>query len=278
MRVDPVVFDEPDDLGAAAAAVIAERMASVLPRRPFLLGCPGGRSPMPAYVHLSDLAARRRLDLSRLVVVMMDEYVLDAGRFTPVNATALHSCRRFGEVEIVQRLNAGLPDCRRVPMTGLWLPDPADPSAYDVRIAAAGGVDLFLLASGTSDGHVAFNPPGSPPDSRTRIVKLPETTRRDNLATFDSFEDRLDRVPDHGVTVGIATIREQSKEVIMLCHGAEKGPAVEWLMTAAHYDPTWPATVLSDCRDAQLFVDRAAMTPVSVSPAPQRPAPERGAP
>ncbi len=43
----------------------------------------------------------------------------------------------------------------------LWYADPADPAAYDRRIAAAGGIDLFLLASGASDGHVAFNPPGS---------------------------------------------------------------------------------------------------------------------
>src|SRR5215469_17575484 len=43
----------------------------------------------------------------------------------------------------------------------IWFPDPKSPSDYDGRIENAGGIDFFILASGASDGHVAFNPQGS---------------------------------------------------------------------------------------------------------------------
>src|SRR3954471_19513220 len=174
------VFANAEELGAELAAEIAAR-------RPALLGCPGGRSLVTTYRAL----ARSGADLSATTIVMMDEYV-------PVPpATAHFSCRGFALREIAGPLG--------IPEENVWLPDPDDPPAFDERIAAAGGIDLFLLASGASDGHVAFLPPGSPLEGRTSVVELAETTRRDNLATFPAFPG-LDDVPRHGVTVGLATI------------------------------------------------------------------------
>lgn len=247
----------PDEIGAEVAALIVDRYQRRTPGRPFLLGCPGGRSLASTYAHLARLTAD--LDLSDLVVVMMDEYVESTGTgFVPVADTLAHSCRRFGRVEIVEPLNAGRPADRGISGDRLWLPDPADPSAYEDRIAGAGGVDLFLLASGAGDGHVAFNPPGTDADARTRVVGLPDSTRRDNLATFPSFEGRLEAVPRFGVTVGVATIRERSAEVVMVLHGVDKRRAAERLTGARAYDPDWPATVWLECRNPHLYLDRAA--------------------
>jgi glucosamine-6-phosphate deaminase len=122
----------------------------------------------------------------------------------------------------------------------------------------AGGVDLFVLATGATDGHIGFNPPGSPAHSRTRVVKLAEPTRRDNLHTFPTFGHRLDRVPKYGVTVGIGTIRDLSKRAVMVAHGAHKADAVERVAAADGYEPQWPATVLVECAQPGLFVDRVA--------------------
>src|SRR5262249_42577755 len=160
-----------------------------------------------------------------LVVVMMDEY-LEPGDVIReprrVDPTLAHSCVRFAEREIVGRLNAAASAGRRVTPDRLWVPDPADPGQFDTRIADIGGVEVFSIASGASDGRIAFNPAGTPPDTRTRVVALTEQPRRDNLATFPSFQGQLDRVPTHGVTVGIGTIREHSKRVVMVVHGADK--------------------------------------------------------
>ena len=181
MHVRPQVFPDAASLGDAAARLVAAAVTAA-PGRRFLLGCPGGRSAASTYRSLAVL------DLSRLVIVMMDDYLVGdgTGRLVREDPRAAHSCERFGRTEIVDRLNAGLPVQHRVPADNLWLPDPARPDAYDERLADAGGVDLFLVASGASDGHIAFNPAGSPRDSRTRVVALQDTTRTDNLATTRS--------------------------------------------------------------------------------------------
>jgi glucosamine-6-phosphate deaminase len=235
------VFDDAERLGEALAdEILAAYGAS---SEPFLLGCPGGRSLRSTYRAL----ASRSTDLSRLVVVMMDEYVED-GR--AARKGAHYSCRVFAAREIAGPL--GLPEA------SVWLPDPADPAAYDGRIATAGGVDLFLLASGASDGHVAFVPPGSPRDGRTAVLELAESTRRDNLATFPEFAS-LDEVPRHGVTVGLGTIARLSRSVRLVLHGAEKAEAADRLLRLDSFDPDWPASIVHECADAEIWLDRAAL-------------------
>ena len=259
MSVAARVLRGPEEIGAEVAALVVDRYREHTAGRPFLLGCPGGRSLSTTYAHLARVSDAEDLDLSDLVVVMMDEYVeRSADGFRAVDPALPHSCHRFGRVDIVDRLNATRPEHFRIPADQLWLPDPADPDAYEDRITAAGGVRVFLLASGAGDGHVAFNPPGTDVAARTRVVALPESTRRDNLATFPSFGGRLDAVPGFGVTVGIATIRTCSAEVVMVVHGPDKTSAAARLSTATAYDPDWPATVWVECRHPHLFLDQAA--------------------
>lgn len=215
---------------------------------------------MPVYQALAARLAGAPLDCSRLIVVMMDEYLLpagSAGSFVPPPTSAHYSCRGFGDREIVGRINAGLPAAYRIRQENFWMPDPADPAAYDNRIEAVGGIDLFLLASGAGDGHVAFNPPGSPRESGSRIVELAEQTRRDNLATFPAFGS-LDEVPKHGVTIGIESIARFSASVAMILWGAGKHEAFKRLVAADGYDRAWPATIAAECRSAELHVDRSA--------------------
>ena len=261
VRVEPTLFPDPTALGRALAVRIADgiQAASGSGRR-YLLGCPGGRSAMTTYAELAREVERRHLDLSGLVIVMMDEYVEPGptpGSFTWVDGELAHSCRRFGREMIAEPLSAAAGPGRGVSEEHLWVPDPADPEEYERRLADAGGVDLFILASGASDGHVAFNPPGTPADAPTRVVPLAETTRRDNLVTFPHLRT-LDRVPHHGVGVGVATIRRHSRSAVMVVLGSDKAEAAARLAAADHYDPTWPATVLSECAAPDLYVDQAA--------------------
>ena len=174
-----------------------------------------------------------------------------------MDADAHNSCRRFAREDIQGVLNRGISRGHQIPDENVWFPDAAQPAAYDGRLSAAGGIDFFILASGAGDGHVAFNPPGAVRGSRTRVVELAEQTRRDNLATFPDFGG-LDEVPTHGVTVGIATIAEQSREAAMILVGADKKLAYERLTTVETYDPSWPATVYLLIDNAQLLVDAAA--------------------
>lgn len=253
---DIQVLADPLAVGAALATRIADAIAAA--EGDFLLGCPGGRSPVTTYAALGQLAVERRLDLSRVRIVMMDDYLEpDGDGWRRIPADRHNSCERFARVEIRDVLNAGLPPERQVPADRVHLPNPADPAAYDRWLTELGGIDFFILASGAGDGHVAFNPPGSPADSRTRVVELAEQTKIDNLATFPDFAG-VDDVPTHGVTVGIATIAEQSKDAAMVIHGAGKREAFDRVTGVAGYDPQWPATVVNLVAGSTVFADQAA--------------------
>jgi glucosamine-6-phosphate deaminase len=268
VRVNPTVFAGPEEIGRALAGLIAGQLEAAGPGHPFLLGCPSGRSARSTYRGLAREVAARSLDLTGLIIVMMDDYVErdpGTGFVRRVDPAAPHSCFRFGLTEIVGRLNAAAAHGRRIREDHYWVPDPAFPGQYEKEIASRGGIDLFILASGASDGHVAFNPPGTDRGALTRIVRLAEQTRRDNMDSFPAFGSDLHRVPSHGVTVGVGTICGQSKQAVMVAHGQGKAGTVRRLAEAQQYAPDWPATILAECARPRLLVDEAAASQLNPS-------------
>jgi glucosamine-6-phosphate deaminase len=196
---------------------------------------------------------------------MMDEYLVPASRggFEYASRDEQWSCHHFARAEIAERLNAALLPAHRLREESIWFPDPRDPAVYDARIAEAGGIDFFILASGASDGHVAFNPPGSARDSRTRIIQLSEETRRDNLQTFPAFGS-LANVPSHGISVGIDTIAS-AKEGAMIVWGSGKRLTLTRIKRAERYDPHWPATVIHECAVGEILADKDAAEALDAS-------------
>jgi len=253
------VLETPQAVGALAAELTLQALLSARRQRGVMtLGCPAGRSPGPTYAALAQLAAERGADLSPLRLIMMDEYVApSASGWTVCPPDAHYSCARYAEVEIRGRLNAALPAKARVRRDHLLLPDPNAPEAYEDLIESLGGIDVFLLAAGASDGHVAFNPPGSPREATTRVVEIAELTRRDNVATFPDFAHH-EEVPRFGVTVGPATIARWSASAIMIVTGEGKREALRRLTATDDYDPDWPATVVHACANARILADAAA--------------------
>ena len=131
---------------------------------------------------------------------------------------------------------------------GAGFPDPTD---YDAKIANAGGIDLALLGIGVN-GHVAFNEPGSPPDSRTRVVELTASTRAAAADVFGSLDD----VPLRAVTLGISNLRECGS-LRLLALGRGKAEAVLRFL-AGPVDPAIPASLLRDHPDLVVILDREA--------------------
>jgi glucosamine-6-phosphate deaminase len=250
------VFADADALGASLAReVVAGLLATPADRR-YLLGCPAGRSLRSTYQALARLLPAEA-DLARLVVVMMDEYLVrEAGGLQRIDPQLAFSCAWFAEHEIRRPLSAAT-DGRGLPPENVWLPDPADPAAYDRRIAAAGGVDLFLAASGAGDGHVAFNPPPADLGGGSSIIELAEQTRRDNMDTFPDF-DSLDEVPRFGVSVGLGTIAGLSRAVTLVLVGADKREAARRVLRATDFDPSWPGTFIHRCPQPRILLDGEA--------------------
>jgi len=260
MAASVTVFDSPEQLGWTLAGEILDRTRAALRRRRrFLLGCPSGRTPRPIYQALARRAAEANDNLSHLVIVMMDEYLNADGKggFVTAPMNAHYSCLGFAFREIQGPINQELPADACIPDHHIWIPDPADPAEYDARLTDAGGVDFFIMASGASDGHVAFNPPGSGIDSGTRIVALAEETRQDNVSTFPKFKS-LDEVPTHGVSVGLGTIARLSQEAVLVMHGATKRESARRVQASEHFDPAWPATLVHECRRGRILLDKAA--------------------
>ena len=244
------VLPTPDAIGEDLAERLLARIeAARLTGRRFVLGCPTGRTPRPIFAAMARRRAETSQDVDHLVLALMDEYLVpQGGALAHASAESPWSCHHFARHEIAGPL--GVSD------DAVWFPDPRDPAAYDARLADAGGIDFFLLASGASDGHVAFNPPGSPRDSRTRVIPLSEETRRDNLQTFPAF-GTLDAVPHHGVSVGVDTI-VSSRAAAMVVWGAGKRLTLSRMLGTDRYDPSWPATLIHECAEREIVADAAA--------------------
>ena len=104
----------------------------------------------------------------------------------------------------------------------------AECRAYEDRIAAAGGIELFLGGMG-ADGHIAFNEPGSSLHSRTRIKTLTQDTRIANARFFDGD---LSRVPATALTVGVGTIMARALQAAV-----EGGVNHMWTLSCLQMHP-----------------------------------------
>lgn len=259
------MFDTPQELGEYAASRVLERLQEGLSKRGCMtLGCPGGRSALSTYSALARMLAQQPFDGARLHLLMMDEYVeRREGQWQAYPEEMHFSCTGFGEIFIRRQLNTGLE--RAIPRENLHVPDANNPGRYDDLIAELGGIDAFLLASGQSDGHVAFNPPGTPFEATTRHVELAPTTRKDNMQTFPDFR-HLDEVPSFGVSVGPVTIARHSRSAFLILSSSAKGLALRNVLNTRTYDPIWPASVVRECNNAEILADREAVDAMRALP------------
>ena len=113
-------------------------------------------------------------------------------------------------------------------------------------------VDIQVLGIG-ANGHIGFNEPGTPFNEETHIVELTEKTRSDNARFFDND---INQVPTHAITMGIATIMK-AKKILLVATGANKADAVA-AMVNGPVDPVCPASVLQNHADVVVIVDEAA--------------------
>ena len=111
--------------------------------------------------------------------------------------------------------------------------------------------DVQVLGIG-SNGHIAFNEPGTPFGSVTHVVELTESTIRDNSRLFDRIED----VPRSAFTLGLKNIM-QAKKILILANGANKADAVYGLVKGEVTEKV-PASVLQLHNDCVLICDEAA--------------------
>ncbi|MGO4258514.1 glucosamine-6-phosphate deaminase [Marmoricola sp. RAF53] len=239
--MEVLVLPDADAVGVLAADAVE---ALVRSKPDAVLGLATGSSPLAAY---RDLIMRHRAgtgpSYASVRAFTLDEYVgLPRGHEQSYRAT------------IARELTDHL-DLDPANVAG---PDPAPEGLatagerYERAIVDAGGIDLQILGIG-SDGHLAFNEPGSSLASRTRLKTLTALTRRDNARFFDDVDGD---VPRHVLTQGLGTILD-AQHLVLVATGAGKAyalaTAVEGPVTAS-----CPASVLQLHPHASVLVDEAA--------------------
>jgi glucosamine-6-phosphate deaminase len=180
--------------------------------KPFVLGLPTGSSPLGIYRQLIRLHRERNISFANVHTFNMDEYV-------GLPADHPQSYHRFMMENLFDHIDI---DHANIHILNGMAADPeAECKRYEEAIAAAGGIELFLGGMG-SDGHIAFNEPGSSLHSRTRIKTLTEGTRVDNARFFGGDPAK---VPSTALTVGVGTVMD-AREVLIIVSGANKARAL----------------------------------------------------
>lgn len=238
--MEVIIRSDVGELGEIAADAIE----SLLLRKPeAVLGLATGSSPIATYDALVNRYDSGRLSFSRARGFTLDEYV-------GLPSEHPQRYRNVIEAAFVSRVDFA-PDAVISP-DGASSDIPSSCLAYEAAINRAGGVDLQILGIGT-DGHIAFNEPGSSLASRTRIKTLTRQTRLDNARFFDGD---VNQVPTHCLTQGLATIMA-AHHVVLLASGRSKAEAVHHLVEGS-VSAMWPATILQHHPHVTVLLDGAA--------------------
>lgn len=230
-----VLAADATDLGRRAC----DALAKLVVRRPSaVLALPTGETPVSLYSELSRRAAEGRIDVSRVVAFALDEWYGVPPDHPGSNAAFF---RRWPALPLraLHLMRSDAPDaeaeCRR----------------FAALLDEAGGLDLAILGIGLN-GHLAFNEPGSPFDSRCRPVALTEITRRSHAAEFGG----LATTPATGLTLGLADIMAATEALLLACGEAKAGVLRDAL--SGPVTEALPASVLQRHPRLTVIADRAA--------------------
>jgi glucosamine-6-phosphate deaminase len=190
----------------------ADTVQAVVSHRPrTAITVPTGQTPVGMYGELVRRVRTGAIDMSQTQIFCLDDY-LGKSRHDAASLT------RWLFDEFLQP--AGIPESN-VHLIPATAEQPAKAAVrYEREIVQAGGLDLAVVGLGPN-GHVAFNEPGSAPDSRTRVVDLTEESMEQSADYWESDED----IPAQAITMGLGTILE-ARQIVLIVSGASKADIV----------------------------------------------------
>ena len=210
-----IIENNYDAVSRWAARYVASRInaSGATAEHPFVLGCPTGSSPLGMYRELIKLNQSGKVSFKHVVTFNMVEYC-GIPRDHEQSYHTFMWTNFFSHIDIpaenVNILNGNATDPQ------------AECAAYEAKIKAMGGIDLFLGGVGP-DGHIAFNEPGSSLTSRTRMKTLTQDTI---IANSRFFGGDVNQVPKTALTVGVGTVCD-AREVLLIVNGHNKARALQ---------------------------------------------------
>ncbi len=226
----------------AVAAAAADLLAEVVAREPRArVILPAGKTPLLLFAELSRRARSGELSLRDVRFFQLDEYVGPG----PRDPRSFHALLRR---ELLDPL--GRAEGRDALIDGSARDPAAEIARHARALVDAGGAHVAFLGIGTN-GHVAFNEPGTRRDEGARVVPLADATRRVAAAEFAP-----DAPPTTGITLGLAEIGA-AQRIGLMATGAGKAAIVAALFDQPASSDR-PASLLCDHPDFTLFADADA--------------------
>ncbi|HEX8524559.1 MAG TPA: glucosamine-6-phosphate deaminase [Tepidisphaeraceae bacterium] len=244
-RIPVTVYPSSAIASNSVAQEIAELIKSKAARgENAVLGLATGSTPTGVYDELIRLHQQERLSFKNVITFNLDEYF-------PMQPDELQSYNRFMREHLFDHID--------IDPKNVHIPDGTTPrdkvneycQRYERMIKDAGGLDYQILGIGRT-GHVGFNEPGSPRDSRTRLITLDRVTRLD--AASDFFGEW--NVPRKAITMGVETILS-ARRVVLLAWGEHKAPVIKRAVEG-EITPQVAASFLQQHPSARIVLDNAA--------------------
>lgn len=209
-----------------------------------VLGLATGSSPIETYELLIADAKNNKRDWSKVTTFNLDEYV----GLSPEHEK---SYRYFMNHQLFNHIKSLKLENTYVPSSiGNLEQNIAD---YEKLLKTKGPIDLQILGLGTN-GHIAFNEPGTLASSKTHIVNLTKETIEANKRFFAKIED----VPTRAITMGIDTIL-QAKLIVLIATGINKTKVIRELIEGK-VSAKYPCTFLQNHDDVTVIIDEEAAT------------------
>lgn len=244
-RVPVTIYASSQDASKAVAREIAELIRTRAKQgKHTVLGLATGSTPTSMYDELIRLHKEEGLSFKTVITFNLDEYY-------PMGPDDLQSYNRFMREHLFDHID--------IEKKNIHIPDGAVPrekiaeycQQYEQWIKDAGGIDFQILGIGRT-GHIGFNEPGSPRDSRTRLITLDMVTRMD--AASDFFGEW--NVPRKALTMGVESILS-AKRIVMMAWGEHKSAVLKRAIEG-DVSPSVAASYLQQHPNALIVLDQAA--------------------
>ncbi|MDT0294029.1 glucosamine-6-phosphate deaminase [Mesonia ostreae] len=239
------LFATPEHASLYVAKQIAELIREQQKQsKPTVLGLATGNTPKRVYKELIRLHKEESLSFKNVISFNLDEYY-------PIYPEDEQSYTHFMRENLFDHIDIE-PQNIYIPYTDCSLDGIAKYCKdYESKIAKYGGLDFQLLGIGRN-GHIGFNEPGSSFDSVTRLVNLHELTREDAASDFGT----IDNVPNHAISIGIQTIT-QAKKIVLLALGERKSEVMRKSLQGKITTQV-PASILQTLPQVEYVLDHEA--------------------
>ncbi|MBE6132157.1 MAG: glucosamine-6-phosphate deaminase [Erysipelotrichaceae bacterium] len=213
-----------------------------------VLGLATGSTPLGVYKKLVEAYQTNEVSFENVESFNLDEYV-------GLDSTNNQSYRYFMDHNLFNHIN--------IDINKTYIPSDKETSEnyykrYDDKIENHGGIDIQILGIG-SNGHIAFNEPGTSFDSLTHIVSLKESTIKDNSRFFNS----IDEVPTRAISMGLKSIMN-AKRIILIAFGKNKQEAIRCLFEE-EANENLPASILKSHPNVTIYCDKEASSLLKIN-------------